>query len=110
MTKIGVSISINVSKIEKARLYQGKKGKYLDLTTFIDIDNKDQYDNNGFIAQNVSKEEKEQGVKGPILGNCKVFYNDSQTQQPQQNQGRQSPQLPQGQTPSDDFDDTDIPF
>ena len=77
--KIGVNISINVNKIEKARLFQGKKGKYLDLTTFIDLDNLDQYENNGFIAQSVSKEEKAQGVQSPILGNCKVFYNDSKS-------------------------------
>ena len=77
--KIGVNISINVSKIEKDRLFQGKKGKYLDLTTFIDLDNLDQYENNGFIAQSVSKEEKAQGVQSTILGNCKVFYNDSKS-------------------------------
>ena len=96
--KIGVNISINVSKIEKARLFQGKKGKYLDLTTFIDLDNLDQYENNGFIAQSVSKEEKAQGVQSTILGNCKVFYNDSKAQNPQ------------GAADTLDDDDSEIPF
>ena len=36
MNKIGVSFSINVSQIEKERLYAGKKGKYLDCPVFID--------------------------------------------------------------------------
>ena len=67
--KIGISISIDVSKIDKTRLFKGKKGTYMDLTAFIDLDNKDQYDNNGFISQSVNKEEKANGVQTPILGN-----------------------------------------
>jgi len=114
MTKIGISISIDVTKIEKARLFTGKKGVYLDLTTFVDLDQKDQYDNNGFISQTVNKEERAQGVKTPILGNCKVFFNDSQQQgqqQPQQNYQQQAPQRQQAQQQPNDFDDLDsIPF
>ncbi len=78
--KVGLSVRVDVSKIEKARLYKGEKGTYLDLTTFVDLDNKDQYDNNGFISQSVSKEERESGLRGPILGNVKVFYTDNNTQ------------------------------
>jgi len=83
MAKLGISIKIDVKKILKERLYQGAKGTYVDLTTFIDTDNVDQYDNNGFISQSVSKDERDQGVKTPILGNCKVFFNDSQQQRQQ---------------------------
>ncbi len=36
--KIGIRIKLNVTKIEKARLYKGKKGIYLDATTFVDLD------------------------------------------------------------------------
>ena len=95
MARIGVSIKIDVTKIDKTRLYQGAKGTYLDLTTFVDLDNVDQYDNNGFISQSVSKEERAQGLKGAILGNCRVFFNDA---------GRQ-----QNVQADDSFDD-DIPF
>ena len=115
MARIGISIRIDVTKIEKARIYKGEKGSYLDLTTFIDTDNKDQYDNHGFIAQSVSKEEREQGIKTPILGNCKVFFSDLQAQ-PQQQQyapQQQAPQQqqPQGQQAPSDFDyGDDIPF
>ena len=87
MAKIGVSLKINVSQIDKMRLFAGQKGKYLDATVFIDIDQLDQYGNSGMITQDVKKEEKQQGVKGNILGNCKVFWNDGgQAQQaPQSN-------------------------
>ena len=74
MEKVGISISIDVTKIDKSRLFVGKKGTYLDLTTFVDIDNQDQYENNGFIVQTITKDEREQRVQNPILGNCKVFY------------------------------------
>ena len=105
MSKIGISISIDVTKIDKARLYKGKKGTYLDLTTFIDTDEKDQYDNHGFITQSPSKDEREQKVKMPILGNCKVFYRDGGQDRPSQQQAQEPQQAPS----FDDFDD-DIPF
>jgi len=81
MRKIGLKLSVNVEKIEKARLFKGQKGTYLDMTVFVDLDEQDQYGNNGFIAQSVSKEEREQGVRTEILGNTKVFYGANQTQQ-----------------------------
>ena len=95
MAKIGVSLKINVSQIDKARLFSGQKGKYLDCTVFIDIDDLDQYGNSGMITQDVSKDEKASGVKGNILGNCKVFWNES-GQAPQQQGGFQQ-QAPQKQ-------------
>ena len=88
--KLGISLKVDVTKIEKARLFHGKNGaKYLDLTTFVDLDNPGQYGDHGFISQNVSKQERDNGVKGPIVGNTKVFYNDSQSQPQAQQQGFQ---------------------
>jgi hypothetical protein len=96
--KIGLSVRIDVTKIDKARLYAGAKGTYLDLTTFVDTDQQDQYENNGFISQSVDKEEREQGVQTPILGNVKVFFTD----------GAQS--APQSAPQSKAVIDEDIPF
>ena len=64
--KIGVEVQIDVKKIEKARLYAGAKGTYLTMTTFIDLDEKDQYENNGFISHKKNKDEQN---NTPILGN-----------------------------------------
>ena len=36
--KVGISVGVDVTKIDKARLVQGK---YLNLTTFVDLQNKD---------------------------------------------------------------------
>ncbi len=83
MSKIGVSIRIDVTKIDKARLYQGAKGTYLDITGFIELDQADQYGQNGFVSQSTTKEERDAGVKLPILGNTKVFYKENNGQAPQ---------------------------
>jgi len=88
MAKIGVSLKINTSVIDMARLFAGQKGNYLDATIFIELDELDQYGNSGMITQDVSKEEKAQGVKGNILGNGKVFWVEN-GQAPQQ--GGQAP-------------------
>ena len=103
--KIGVEVQIDVTKIEKARLYTGAKGKYLTMTTFIDLDNVDQYYNNGFIAHKKGKDE--QG-NPPILGNVKVFWNDQGTSGGQSQQSQQA--APQQMAPQPDDFDGDIPF
>lgn len=114
MAKIGVSLKIDVTKIDKARLFKGQKGTYLDATAFIDLDQLDQYGNSGMITQDVSKEEKDQGVKGAILGNSKVFWSDAGQAPQQQPQGQPQPQKPSQQqaAKTDSFDgfDSDIPF
>lgn len=108
--KVGISIKIDVTKIDKNRLFTGQKGTYLDLTTFIDTENPGQYGDHGFISQSVSKEERANGIKTPILGNCKVFYEENQSQPQQgyqpQNQGYQNapmnkPQSGYSQGPQD---------
>ena len=70
-----ISLKIDVTKIDKERLYQGKKGVYLDAILMFDTE-KDKYDNNGMIVQSVSKEEREAGTQGNILGNAKDLTRD----------------------------------
>lgn len=99
--KVGLSINIDVTKLDKSRLYKGEKGTYLNLTTFVDIDQKDQYENNGFVTESLTKEERDQNVQLPILGNAKVFYKGDGRQQ--STQSELAPSI-------DDFDDSSIPF
>ncbi|NBW17512.1 MAG: hypothetical protein EBR82_56980 [Caulobacteraceae bacterium] len=63
-------ISINVTRIDKAHLVDGKNGKYLNVT-FWENETPDQYGNAGFVTQEVSQQAREQGVKGAIIGNWK---------------------------------------
>ena len=111
--KIGIEFKIDVTKIEKARLYQGQKGTYLTISSFVDLGVQDQYGNNGMVTH--KKEQNEE--RAPILGNAKVFWTDAPQQQqaPQQQYQQQQPQQYQQQAPQqapqgmDDFD-SNIPF
>jgi len=63
-----ITARIDVTKIEKERLYKGKKGKYLDIVLIPTPNAK--YDQTHMIVQSVSKSERDQGIKGNILGNA----------------------------------------
>jgi hypothetical protein len=79
MSKQMIQLKIDVNKIDKTKLYNGKKGTYLDATLFLN-DQVDQYGNHGFIVQSISKEERESGVKGTVLGNVKIFQKAEQSE------------------------------
>lgn len=72
-----IKISIDVTKISKDRLYIGKtredgtSAKYLSITLVENKEGKDRFGNDGFVAEDVSKEERLSGVKGVIIGNWK---------------------------------------
>ena len=101
MSKIGVNLSIDVKAIDKARLVPHTNGKtYLNMTVFIDPDSPGKHGDHGMITQEVSKDERAQGVQGAILGNAKVFWQDQQ----------QAPQPAQQQAPAQDDIDQSIPF
>jgi len=76
-----IGLSINLDKIDKSRIITGKKGKYINLSVIIN-DQKDQYGNDGFVSESVSKEEREAGKKGTILGNCKVLFDNAKGNTP----------------------------
>lgn len=84
-----ITLNINVSLISKDRLYQGKKGKYLDAV-LIDTPNSDFGDY--MIVESISKEEREAGAKGTILGNAKILVKSTREQEPQdENDGSDLP-------------------
>ena len=75
-----IKLKIDVTKIDKSKLFKGAKGTYLDAVVFLK-DEVDQYGNNGMIVQSITKEEREQGVKGAILGNAQVNAPQQPTEQ-----------------------------
>ena len=103
---IGVRVKIDVSKIDKELLFKGSKGTYLDATVFIDPNQADQYGNHGMITQDVSKEARDKGEKGNILGNVVVFW---QGDSKPQGQSQQQPAQQAAPSSFDDFD-SDLPF
>lgn len=90
-----ITASINVAKIDKSKLYEGKKGKYLDIVLIPTPDN--QYGNDYMVVQSLSKEARDAGERGEILGNAKIAGGGSQ--------GGSS-----GDVGSSDDIDEDVPF
>jgi hypothetical protein len=76
---MNIQVKLDVTKIDKTKLFQGKQGTYLDAVIFLK-DTPDQYGNNGMIVQSVSADERAQGIKGAILGNVKVMQSAPQQQ------------------------------
>lgn len=64
-----IKYKIDVTKIDKDLLYKGEKGTYLNGVFFENKNGPGEYGDDGFIVQDVSKEMREKGIKGPIIGN-----------------------------------------
>jgi len=64
-----IKLKLNVTRILKEHLYEGKNGKYLDLVVWPNKNGPDQYGNTHFVCQELSKAARDAGEKGPIIGN-----------------------------------------
>lgn len=64
-------IKIDLKKIDQSKCFKGKNGAiYLDGIVF-ENDEPDQFGYTQIIYQSVSKEDREKGIKGKIIGNGK---------------------------------------
>ena len=100
------TLKINVTKIDKSALFEGKNGKYLDLVLFENKGGVDQYGNHGFVTQDIGKQRREAGERGPIIGNWKEVGGFVPQQPTQHEQAKVNAYQPQ---PQDD-DNDEIPF
>lgn len=91
-------LRIDVTKILKQHIYEGKKGKYLDVTIW-DKGEEDQYGYHGFASQEIGKQAREAGEKGPIIGNWR-------RDEPRQHAKPAAPKPAPAQPTADD----DVPF
>lgn len=65
-----IKISIDVTKIDKSAIYEGKKGKYLSLVVWPNRNGEpDEYGNIATVKQDLGAERK--GEQTPIIGNAK---------------------------------------
>lgn len=88
---------IDVTKINKAHLFKGAKGTYLDLVLIPNRDGTDQYGNDGMVKQGISKEARQAGQSGPIVGNYKDMRSVADAR-------------PKAPAPPADVSDDDVPF
>lgn len=87
-----ITLKIDVTKIDKARLFKGAKGVYLELVA-IPTPNSEYGDY--MIKQSVTQEERERKIQMPILGNAKVLRSRKEDSTP---------------TPKSNESDEDVPF
>jgi len=94
---MSIAASIDVNKIDKSQLFEGKKGKYLDLVLIPTPNN--QYGDDFMVVQGLSKEKRDAGERGEILGNAKHLKGNASSDSGSEVAGG----------PSDD-DDSSLPF
>jgi hypothetical protein len=74
MSKL-INLSVDVDKIDKNKLYKGKKGTYLKLTIAVN-DTKDDYGNDVSCWEEQTEEERNNKSSKKYLGNGKVFWSN----------------------------------
>ena len=80
-----LSISIDLSKIDKTRIIKGKTtGQYYNLQVFVN-DEKDKYGNDVAVAEGQTKEERERKDKKKYLGNGRKIWEGTSNKSATQN-------------------------
>ena len=96
--------SIDIKKLDKSKFIEGKNGAlYCNFVVF-ENDEPDKFGNTHIVRQGVSKEDRQAGVKMPIIGNGKDF-GDRREKAPAH---QHAPTQYQGKTHDDD--NSQIPF
>lgn len=72
-----IATSIDLTKIPKDKIIDGKKGKYLPITITLN-DEADQFGNNGPVIVTQSKEERDAKQDKVYLGNVKVVWTNGE--------------------------------
>tara|TARA_B100000925_G_C21975536_1_gene459941 strand:- start:28 stop:330 length:303 start_codon:yes stop_codon:yes gene_type:complete len=78
------SININLNKIPKEKIYEGKKGKYIQVTV-VQNNEIDQYNYNSSIYVSQSQEERESKADKVYIGNGNVVWTDNKVVEPNTN-------------------------
>ena len=97
--------SIDLTKIPKDKIIQGKKGKYIPESITVN-DEEDQFGNFGPIIVDQTKEEREAKAAKTYLGNVRVVWSNGTFPSPPAFQGGQPKAQPKASAAKED----DLPF
>lgn len=100
-----ISANIDLTKIEKAKIYEGKKGKYYPITIVLN-DELGQYGDSGYIQTEQTKDERDAKLPKSYLGNVKVVWTNGSNVEPAPRDGESAPQQAMQQSSSE----PDLPF
>lgn len=101
-----INFSIDLTKIPKDKIIDGKKGKYLPVTLTLN-DELDNFGNNGPVTVAQSKEEREAKTPKVYLGNAKVNWTNGQNVNVAPRDGQPQRQAAPAPAP---VEDVDLPF
>lgn len=104
-----IKVKIDVTKINKDHLYPGKNGaKYLNLVMWPNKSGVGPYGDTHYAVQEISKEARDSGEKGPIVGNATIPESENQPA------AGAAPYQPRAKSPDTkhkpEVDDSDLPF
>lgn len=103
-----IAVEIDVTLIDQARFraITRKNGKQAKFCKLVLIQRNDDYGNHYIVSQQVTKEERAENVRLPILGNGKVLVSGGQGGAPSGRGSAPSPAQQQQQESGSD----DVPF
>ena len=104
-----ISANIDLTKIEKAKIYEGKKGKYYPITIVLN-DELGQYGDSGYIQTEQTKEERDAKLPKSYLGNVKVVWSNGSNVSPAPRDGDSGGQSQQSYAPQQSAQEPDLPF
>jgi len=97
------SASLDVKKITKSKLVEGKKGTYANVTISIN-DEADQYGNTASIYESQTQEEREAKAPKVYLGNAKLVWSSDGGSTAKQSAPAPAP------APTPTVEESDLPF
>lgn len=101
-----ISANIDLTKIDKSKIYEGKKGKYYPISVVLN-DEPGQYGDSGYIMTEQTKDERDAKMQKQYLGNVKVVWTNGQNV----NTAERSQQMEmQQQAPAAAEPEPDLPF
>jgi hypothetical protein len=97
------SASLDVKKITKSKLVEGKKGTYANVTISIN-DEADQYGNTASIYESQTQEERQANTPRNYLGNAKLVWSSDGGSTAKQSAPAPAP------APTPTVEEQDLPF
>lgn len=95
---------INLSKIDKTKIFKGKKGKYIDIAVWFS-EEPDQYGNNLSIQQSTKKDEPK-----IYLGEAKFYVPKEKEEAPKSNEKWNGKVEVKSMTDPKELENLDMPF
>jgi|TARA_R110000796_G_scaffold152425_1_gene268914 hypothetical protein len=86
-----ISANLDLTKIDKSKIYEGKKGKYYPVTIVIN-DEVGQFGDSGYVQTEQTKAEREAKAPKSFLGNCKIMWTNGQNVAVTPKEGQPQPQ------------------